>query len=131
MFFCSLGLVEISWKIKPRGTVVATERKNKEFFMEPAHHVAAREATVGFIGSRSRDIRGLGTSHFVIPHPVAPVFATQEFLKEPVLFLQLHREGCVYLRSIKVTGRRVCFKPECDAIIGLLRGPFCALEVGL
>ena len=31
----------------------------------------------------------------------------------------------------KVRGRRVCFKPECDAIIGLLSGPFCALEVGL
>ena len=79
---------------------MATERKNKELFMESAYHVAAREATVGFIGSHSRDIRGLGTSHFVTPHPVAAVFATQELLKEPGLFLQHHREGCVYLRSM-------------------------------
>ena len=56
--------------------------------------------TAGFICLHPRDVGGLGTSHLVITHPVAPILGTWAFLKELGRILQHHGEGCVYLRSL-------------------------------
>lgn len=62
--------------VKHRVTVVTTEKKNKEFFIGPAH-TAAEGGCCGLICSLSCDIHSLG----LISQPVvAP--ATQAFLKE-------------------------------------------------